>query len=141
MYALYIEESNFTRCRLMMEHVSPLLKKKSAKKRKLLCAAPNEEEEQNAEPKIPPSYCAALSSVLSQVQIADLKWEKIKRENLDLDYVLLLPKLVASSLLQSLEEEVEYFTGDLARLRVFGKWHNLPRKQVCHTIQLQNVVY
>lgn len=29
-----------------------------------------------------------------------------------------------------LENEVKYFTGDLAKVRVFGKWHDLPRQQV-----------
>lgn len=106
---------------------------KSAKKRKLSCTAHvPKKEELNAELKKSPSPCSTLNRVLSQVEISDLKWEKIKRENLDLDYVVLLPKSVADSLLESLEEQVEYFTGDLAKVRVFGKWHDLPRKQVCH---------
>ena len=28
-----------------------------------------------------------------------------------------------------LEEEVEYLTGDLAKVKVFGKVYNIPRKQ------------
>lgn len=115
----------------MTECQSPLRKKKSPKKRRLSCAphVPREREE-NVEPKLPPSPHPTLNSMLSQVQISDLKWEKIKRINLDLDYTLLLPKLAATYLLQTLEEQVEYFTGDLARVKVFGKWHDLPRKQV-----------
>lgn len=117
-----------------MEHQPPLFKEKSAKKKKLSCTAsvPREEEEQNVEPKLPSSPGPTLNPVLSKAQISDLKWKKIKKENLDLDYVVLLPRLTATALLQALEEQVEYFTGDLARVRVFGKWHNLPRKQATY---------
>ena len=91
--------------------------------------------------KPPASSSPTLSLMLSQVQIADLHWDKIKEKDLDLDYAILFPKAVANSLLQALEEQVEYFTGDLARVRVFGRWHNLPRKQVRHTIVMCSSVY
>lgn len=115
-----------------MEHQSHVIKEKSAKKRKLSCSASvtKEEEEQNANHKLSATPYLTLNPLLSKEQISDLKWEKIKRKNLDLDYVQLFPKIVANSVLQTLEEQVEYFTGDLARVRVFGKWHDLPRKQV-----------
>lgn len=110
---------------------------KPVKRRKLSeTVSPPEEETWNAalESKQPPIYIPSpcLSMLLSQVQRSDLRWNKIKRDNLDLDYTVLFSKAVASSLLQALEEQVEYFTGDLARVRVFGKWHNLPRKQATY---------
>lgn len=115
-----------------MEHQPPPLTEKAVKKRKLSCTStlPGEEEEQNGEPKLPHSSSPTLNPLLSKVKISDLNWKKIKKENLDLDYVVLFPRPVATALLQALEEQVEYFTGDLARVKVFGKWHNLPRKQV-----------
>ncbi|XP_068204394.1 DNA oxidative demethylase ALKBH2-like [Palaemon carinicauda] len=60
---------------------------------------------------------------------SSLKWRKIKRDNLDLDYAILFTRSMADRLFDMLEEEVEYFSGDLAKVRVFGKWMNIPRKQ------------
>lgn len=59
-----------------------------------------------------------------------LKWRKITAEDLDLDYTMLLPSSLANQLLQHLESELEYFSGDLARVHVYGKWHPIPRQQV-----------
>ena len=117
----------------MMRKQSLPVMEKPVKRRKFLDkSSPPEEEKWNeaVESKSPPAPSQCLTMMLSQVQSDDLHWDKIKRDNLDLDYTVLFPKAVASSLLQALEEQVEYFTGDLARVRVFGKWHNLPRKQV-----------
>ncbi|XP_066978616.1 DNA oxidative demethylase ALKBH2-like isoform X2 [Macrobrachium rosenbergii] len=46
---------------------------------------------------------------------SSMKWRKIRRENLDLDYAILFSRSVADALFDVLEEEVEYFTGDLAK--------------------------
>lgn len=122
-----------------MEH-QPLVMEKPAKRRRhsnAVSAQGEEGQNEASDPKPPPNSSPTLSLVLSQVQIADLHWDKIKRKNLDLDYTVLLTKAAASSLLQTLEEQVDYFTGDLARVRVFGKWHNLPRKQVRHAVHHQ----
>ncbi|KAG0722921.1 DNA oxidative demethylase ALKBH2 [Chionoecetes opilio] len=94
-----------------------------AAKRRRLCdgvSGPGEERQSEGEASEPKSPCGsppALSRVMSQIQIGDLHWNKIKRTNLDLDYTILFPKSVASSLLEALEDQVEYFTGDLARVR------------------------
>nr|XP_045596158.1 DNA oxidative demethylase ALKBH2-like [Procambarus clarkii] len=61
-----------------------------------------------------------------------LQWRKIVKNNLDIEYTLLLQSDVASSLLQVFEEELDYFTGDLAKVRIFGKWHDVPRKQATY---------
>lgn len=58
-------------------------------------------------------------------------WRKISKEGLDLDFTPnFLSKPEANSLLDWFEKNIEYFSGDLARVKVFGKWHNIPRKQV-----------
>jgi hypothetical protein len=31
---------------------------------------------------------------------------------------------------RALEDTLEYFTGDMTKVQVFGKWHPIPRKQV-----------
>ncbi|CAL4059704.1 unnamed protein product, partial [Meganyctiphanes norvegica] len=59
-------------------------------------------------------------------------WRKISSENLDLDYTILFPRHIADTLLKIFEDELQYFTGDLAKVKVFGKWHDLPRKQVTY---------
>ncbi|KAB1255553.1 DNA oxidative demethylase ALKBH2 [Camelus dromedarius] len=59
-------------------------------------------------------------------------WRHIRAEGLDCDYTVLFGKEEADEIFQELEKEVEYFTGALARVQVFGKWHNVPRKQATY---------
>ncbi|XP_071941531.1 uncharacterized protein [Antedon mediterranea] len=59
-----------------------------------------------------------------------LSVQKIIGENLDCDYLQLLDKGAADTLFKKCEEEIDYFTGDLAKVKVYGKWFNIPRKQV-----------
>lgn len=54
----------------------------------------------------------------------------ISGENLKLKYAKIFSKQVSDYIFQRLEKEVEYFSGDLVKVNVFGKWHNIPRKQV-----------
>jgi len=56
-------------------------------------------------------------------------WEEIKRENLSLSLKVIFTKTECLDIFHKLEEEIEYLSGDLAKVRVFGKWHNLPRQQ------------
>lgn len=64
-------------------------------------------------------------------QIPAIK-KKIDGENLDCDYTRLYSRKEADALLKRCEESLEYFTGDLTRIKVYGKWHDIPRKQVSH---------
>ncbi|XP_065746564.1 DNA oxidative demethylase ALKBH2 [Phocoena phocoena] len=66
------------------------------------------------------------------VHSAGLSWRHIAAEGLDCDYTVLFGKAEADEIFQELEKEVEYFTGALARIQVFGKWHNVPRKQATY---------
>ncbi|XP_076435019.1 DNA oxidative demethylase ALKBH2-like [Babylonia areolata] len=61
-----------------------------------------------------------------------LAWKEIRAENLDLDYVRLFTKSEADSILQDLEKSVTYNTGQLARVMMFGKWVDIPRKQTAY---------
>ncbi|XP_053558101.1 DNA oxidative demethylase ALKBH2 [Bombina bombina] len=59
-------------------------------------------------------------------------WKKIQAESLNCDYTLLFSKAEADGIFKQLEKEIIYFSGDLSRVQVYGKWHNVPRKQVSY---------
>ncbi|XP_066459954.1 DNA oxidative demethylase ALKBH2 [Eleutherodactylus coqui] len=59
-------------------------------------------------------------------------WKRIRAENLSCDYTSLFNKAEANEMLQRLEKDVVYFTGDLTKVQVYGKWHSIPRKQVTY---------
>ncbi|XP_051279130.1 DNA oxidative demethylase ALKBH2-like [Dicentrarchus labrax] len=59
-------------------------------------------------------------------------WQKIEAEGLDCDYALLFSKEEADHLLKQLEEEVVYSTGEEAKVQIFGKVYDIPRKQATH---------
>ncbi|XP_078106818.1 DNA oxidative demethylase ALKBH2 [Sander vitreus] len=59
-------------------------------------------------------------------------WQKIEAEGLDCDYALLFSKEEAHQLFKQLEEEVVYSTGEEAKVQLFGKVHNIPRKQATY---------
>ncbi|XP_026198108.1 DNA oxidative demethylase ALKBH2 [Anabas testudineus] len=59
-------------------------------------------------------------------------WQKIEAEGLDLDYALLFSKEEADHLFKKLEEEVMYSTGEEAKVQVFGKVYNIPRRQATY---------
>ncbi|XP_051489844.1 DNA oxidative demethylase ALKBH2 [Apus apus] len=59
-------------------------------------------------------------------------WREIRAEGLCCDYRLLFGKAEADEIFQQLEEEVKYFEGEMTKLHVFGKWHDIPRKQVTY---------
>ncbi|NXK85645.1 ALKB2 demethylase, partial [Formicarius rufipectus] len=56
----------------------------------------------------------------------------IRAPGLRCDYRILFAKAEADEILQQLEEQVQYFEDDQTKLHVFGKWHNIPRKQVTY---------
>ncbi|XP_028851734.1 DNA oxidative demethylase ALKBH2 [Denticeps clupeoides] len=61
-----------------------------------------------------------------------IPWRKIEADGLDCDYGLLFSREEADGLYSSLEQEVEYFSGDQAKVRVFGKLHSVPRQQATY---------
>ncbi|XP_024422603.1 DNA oxidative demethylase ALKBH2 [Desmodus rotundus] len=64
--------------------------------------------------------------------LASPSWRHIRSEGLDCDYMVLFGKAEADEIFRELEQEVEYFTGALAQVQVFGKWHSVPRKQATY---------
>lgn len=64
------------------------------------------------------------------LKISPYSWRLINTENLKLKYTKIFSKSTADNIFQKLEEQVEYFSGDLLKVKVYGKWHNIPRKQV-----------
>ncbi|XP_072520534.1 DNA oxidative demethylase ALKBH2 isoform X2 [Salminus brasiliensis] len=61
-----------------------------------------------------------------------IPWQKIEAEGLDCDYGLLFSKQEADRLFNQLELEVEYFTGDKAKVQVYGKLYSVPRQQATY---------
>ena len=59
----------------------------------------------------------------------DLKWRKISAEGLNLDYCVFLTKEEGDELFVQCEKELIYNTGKLAKIQIFGKWIDIPRKQ------------
>ncbi|EDO42093.1 predicted protein [Nematostella vectensis] len=58
---------------------------------------------------------------------SQLKWQKIKSENLDLDYVQLFSNPEANKLFQEAEKVIKY--DSVSKVFVFGKYHSVPRRQ------------
>ncbi|XP_069475544.1 DNA oxidative demethylase ALKBH2 isoform X2 [Ambystoma mexicanum] len=59
-------------------------------------------------------------------------WTKIKSQGLDCDYTSLFCKAEADDIFLELENKLTYFSDELSKVKVFGKWHNIARKQVSY---------
>jgi hypothetical protein len=64
------------------------------------------------------------------IDCSRLRWRRITAENLSLDYAVLFSRTEADQIVQELENHIIYNTGQLAQVRLFGKWVDIPRKQV-----------
>ncbi|KAK4876172.1 hypothetical protein RN001_012594 [Aquatica leii] len=73
-----------------------------------------------------------LESALKELENTKVEWKKISREGLDLDYSLLFPKRLADEIMTLLENDVEYYDGDLTKVKIFGKLCDIPRQQVAY---------
>jgi len=60
----------------------------------------------------------------------ELKWVKYSAENLSVDFCVFYDKSKADYIYAKLEEECDWNTGKAAQVMIFGRWHNIPRKQV-----------
>lgn len=58
-----------------------------------------------------------MAESLVKIDVETVFWKSIKQEGLDLDYSVAIPKAVASALFQELENTLEYFTGDLSKIK------------------------
>ena len=61
--------------------------------------------------------------------VEDPCWTKVSKADLSVTYSVIFDRNSANKIFASLESEIEYFTGDLAQIKVFGKLHPIPRQQ------------
>ncbi|XP_031351617.1 DNA oxidative demethylase ALKBH2-like isoform X2 [Photinus pyralis] len=73
-----------------------------------------------------------LESAFKELGEIKPEWRKISREGLDLDYALLFSKRLADRIMNQLENDVEYYSGNLTKVKIFGKLYNIPRQQVAY---------
>jgi hypothetical protein len=59
-----------------------------------------------------------------------LSWRELRAENLVCDYCMLFNKSQADNIFEECEKLLTYNDGKLAQIKLFGKWINIPRKQV-----------
>ncbi|XP_046965241.1 DNA oxidative demethylase ALKBH2-like [Vanessa cardui] len=71
-----------------------------------------------------------MAQSLNEIDLSSLSWKSIKNDSLDLEYAVTIPRSIANALLKELEDTLCYYTGDLAKIKVFGKVYALPRQQV-----------
>ena len=57
------------------------------------------------------------------------RWTHVQRNNLNISFAVVLEELSCEKLFDNLESEIEYFKGELATVKVFGKYHPIPRQQ------------
>ena len=57
------------------------------------------------------------------------KWTDVTRDNLNISYAVVLNNASCQKMFDNLEDEIEYFKGELAMVKIFGKVHPIPRQQ------------
>lgn len=60
------------------------------------------------------------------------KWIHVVRNDLSLSMKTIFTKAVCRDIVLSLEEEIEYISDDLSKVKVFGKVYSIPRKQAAY---------
>ncbi|CAD0196560.1 unnamed protein product [Chrysodeixis includens] len=69
---------------------------------------------------------------LKNIDVTSVVWKSIQGDGLNLEYAVPINKNIASEIFIELENTLEYFTGDLSQIKVFGKVYPLPRQQVAY---------
>ena len=72
-------------------------------------------------------------------KLEDTSWTHITANNLNISYAVVLTKVDCRDIFAKLEAEVEYLTGHLAQVKIFGKSHPIPRQQSAYGDQ--GVIY
>lgn len=54
---------------------------------------------------------------LDELDSDSISWKYIKREGLDLEYAVAMPETLANNIFEELENTLEYFTGDLTKIK------------------------
>ncbi|XP_041058002.1 DNA oxidative demethylase ALKBH2 [Carcharodon carcharias] len=83
---------------------------------------------EGSEEKEPPP----LLSEQESVRDVEYSWKRLRTEGLNCDYTKIFSKPEADDIFLQLEKVLEYFSGEQTKVQVFGKWHNIPRKQVTY---------
>ncbi|CAH2238638.1 jg5384 [Pararge aegeria aegeria] len=73
-----------------------------------------------------------MSQKILDIDLKSVTWKSTRKEGLNIEYSVPIPRTIADAVLQELEETITYFTGDLAKIKVFGKVYSLPRQQVAY---------
>ncbi|CAG0893955.1 unnamed protein product [Darwinula stevensoni] len=74
----------------------------------------------------------SMVEALRRLNGQDIHWQLKEADNLSLSYAVVLGKQEADFLFASLESSTQYYSGELTQIRVYGKWHPIPRKQVAY---------
>lgn len=89
----------------------------------------NSSEKKNTEMELERSINDRLNNLFSSSEKSTLK--EILNENMHLSYMSqFLSKTLADDLLKYCESNIKYYDGDLTKVRLFNKWHKIPRKQI-----------
>lgn len=54
---------------------------------------------------------------LKEIDVKAVNWKSITKEGLDLEYAVAIPKNIANDIFKELEISLEYFTGDLSKIK------------------------
>ena len=60
------------------------------------------------------------------------KWQRLAAEHLNCRHCLLYTRTEADDLFARCQDQFVYNSGRLAQVRLFGRWRDIPRKQVTH---------
>ncbi|KAL4223357.1 Alpha-ketoglutarate-dependent dioxygenase alkB 2 [Mactra antiquata] len=69
---------------------------------------------------------------ISNFVVKSPAWRHLKGQNLNCDYCVFFSKSCADEIFKECEKLLTYNEGQLAKVNLFGKWHDIPRKQVAH---------
>ena len=68
----------------------------------------------------------------SNDETLNIVWKKVNRDELQIRHSVVFPLSTCNAYVQNLEKEVSYLTGDMSKVKIFGKWHNIPRKHAAY---------
>ncbi|XP_044754383.1 DNA oxidative demethylase ALKBH2-like [Coccinella septempunctata] len=75
-------------------------------------------------------HTTSLTEAFENIDKTQLKQVRhTNQHGLDIVSIDLLSKDLADELLTHLNKSIEYYDGELTKVRVFGKWHQIPRQQ------------
>lgn len=58
-----------------------------------------------------------MTEKLNELFVDEVTWTSIKHDGLDIEYSTPIPRIIASAIMKELEQTLQYFTGDLAKIK------------------------